>query len=118
MILSQVSICCERILSESRVDPRHFKFFAFRKIAQAVLCAYYNGAGFYQEKRGMLLNKIYVSFIVGRPTRLNKKTYRLKTCLLLVAFVSACAQAPVQGQAPRSPTPASVKGVVDVQTIA
>ncbi len=66
----------------------------------------------------MLLNKIYVSFIVGRPNRLNKKAYRLKTCLLLVAFVSACAQAPVQGQAPRSPTPASVKGVVDVQTIA
>jgi glucose/arabinose dehydrogenase len=66
----------------------------------------------------MLLNKIYVWFIVGRPTRLNKKPYRLKTCLLLVAFVSGCAQAPVQGQAPRSPTPASVKGVVDVQTIA
>jgi len=70
------------------------------------------------KEKEQLLNKIYVSFIVGRPTRLNKKTYRLKTCLLLVAFVSACAQAPVQGQAPRSPTPASVKGVVDVQTIA
>jgi glucose/arabinose dehydrogenase len=66
----------------------------------------------------MLLNKICVWFIVGRPTRLNKKPYGLKICLLIVAFVSACAQTPVQGQAPRSPTPASVKGVVDVQTIA
>ena len=46
----------------------------------------------------MLLNKIYVSFIVGRPTRLNKKPYRLKTCLLLVAFVSA--YAPTAGARP------------------
>jgi aldose sugar dehydrogenase len=66
----------------------------------------------------MLLNEIYVLFIVGRPTHLNKEPYYLKTCLLLVAFVSACAPTPVQGQAPRSPTPASIKGVVDVQTIA
>ena len=40
------------------------------------------------------------------------------TYLLLVAFVTACAPAPGQAQAPRSPTPASVKGVVNVQTIA
>jgi glucose/arabinose dehydrogenase len=38
--------------------------------------------------------------------------------LLLVAFVTACAPSQGQAQAPRSPTPASVKGVVEVQTIA
>ena len=38
--------------------------------------------------------------------------------LLLIAFVLADAPSLVQAQAPRSPTPASVKGVVDVQTIA
>ena len=66
----------------------------------------------------MLLNRAYVSFIVTLPTRLNTKVYCLKTCLLLAALVSACAPTPLQGQAPRSPTPASVQGVVDVQAIA
>ena len=66
----------------------------------------------------MLLNRIYVSFIVGRPTRLNTKAYYLKTCLLLIGLVSACAPTPLQGQAPRSPTPLSATGVVDVQPIA
>ena len=37
--------------------------------------------------------------------------------LLLAACVIAGAPSPVQAQAPRSPTPASVKGVVTVQTI-
>ena len=37
---------------------------------------------------------------------------------MLIAFVLAGAPSLVQAQAPRSPTPASVKGVVDVQTIA
>jgi len=66
----------------------------------------------------MLLNRAYGSFIVTLPTRLNTKVYCLKTCLLLAALVSACAPTPLQGQAPRSPTPASVQGVVDVQAIA
>lgn len=38
--------------------------------------------------------------------------------LVLIAFALAGAPLPVQAQAPRSPTPASVKGVVDVETIA
>jgi len=65
----------------------------------------------------MLLNRTYVSFIVALLKRLNTKAYCLKACLLLVALVSACAPTPLQGQAPRSPTPASVQGVVDVQVI-
>jgi aldose sugar dehydrogenase len=39
-------------------------------------------------------------------------------CLVLIASLMAGVPSPVQAQAPRSPTPASVKGVVDVQTIA
>ena len=66
----------------------------------------------------MLLNRAYVSFIVTLPTWLNTKVHCLKTCLLLAAVVSACVPTPLQGQAPRSPTPASVQGVVDVQAIA
>ena len=43
---------------------------------------------------------------------------RLKVMyLLLIACLMVGAPSPVQAQAPRSPTPASVKGVVDVQTI-
>jgi aldose sugar dehydrogenase len=38
--------------------------------------------------------------------------------LLLIACLMVGAPSPVQAQAPRSPTPAPVKGVVDVQTIA
>ena len=38
--------------------------------------------------------------------------------LLLIACVLAGVPSPVLAQAPRSPTPASVKGIVDVQTIA
>jgi len=49
---------------------------------------------------------------------LNTKSYYLKTCLLLIGLVSACAPTPLQGQAPRSPTPLSATGVVDVQPIA
>ncbi len=36
---------------------------------------------------------------------------------VLLAWISGCAPGPVQGQAPRSPTPSSVAGVVQVQTI-
>jgi glucose/arabinose dehydrogenase len=46
---------------------------------------------------------------ISRVTRLSP---------LLIAFVTACAPSPGQAQAPRSPTPASVTGVVQVQTIA
>ncbi len=56
--------------------------------------------------------------LISHPTRLSSQPYCVKTCLLLVAFVTACASSPGQAQAPRSPTPASVKGVVNVQTIA
>jgi aldose sugar dehydrogenase len=38
--------------------------------------------------------------------------------LVLIAFALVSAPSLIQAQAPRSPTPASVKGVVDVQTIA
>ena len=41
----------------------------------------------------------------------------VKLSLVLVGL-TGCASAPVQGQAPRSPTPASVNGIVQVQTIA
>ena len=37
---------------------------------------------------------------------------------LVLGGLTGCASAPVQGQAPRSPTPASVNGIVQVQTIA
>jgi len=55
---------------------------------------------------------------VSHPTRLSSKLSCLKICLLLVVFVAACASSPGQAQAPRSPTPASVKGIVNVETIA
>jgi glucose/arabinose dehydrogenase len=38
--------------------------------------------------------------------------------LMLGGCLTACAPSPVQGQAPRSPTPASVKGALGVQAIA
>ena len=41
----------------------------------------------------------------------------LKLSLLLVGL-TACGSGPAQGQAPRSPTPASVNGIVQVQSIA
>ena len=37
---------------------------------------------------------------------------------LVLGGLTGCASAPVQGQAPRSPTPASVTGIVQVQSIA
>jgi len=55
---------------------------------------------------------------ISHLTRLSSKPYCLKTCLLLVVFVTACTSSPGQAQAPRSPTPAPAKGVVNVQTIA
>lgn len=39
-------------------------------------------------------------------------------CLMLGAWTMGCAPSPVQGQAPRSPTPASTQGVLGVETIA
>ena len=65
----------------------------------------------------MLRNRAYGSFILTLPSRLNARSHCLKTCLL-VALLSACAPTPLQGQAPRSPTPASLQGIVDVQVIA
>jgi glucose/arabinose dehydrogenase len=43
--------------------------------------------------------------------------HRLKLSLMLACLVG-CAPLPAEGQAPRSPTPASVNGAVQVQTIA
>ncbi len=55
-----------------------------------------------------------IFFFGGRATELPPTLISL----VLVAFVLAGAPLLVQAQAPRSPTPVSVKGVVDVQTIA
>jgi glucose/arabinose dehydrogenase len=55
-----------------------------------------------------------IFFFGGRATELPPTL----ASLVLIAFVLASAPLLVQAQAPRSPTPASVKGVVDVQTIA
>jgi len=49
--------------------------------------------------------------------RMRLVGHRLKLSLLLSCFVG-CAPSPVQGQAPRSPTPASINGGMQVQTIA
>src|SRR5262245_20981000 len=52
---------------------------------------------------------------------MSRRTTELQPTLisfLLIACVLAGVPSPVLAQAPRSPTPASVKGVVDVQTIA
>ncbi len=57
------------------------------------------------------------SFINGRPMRLRLKLCCLRILPLLAAWLVGCAPGPVQGQAPRSPTPPSVQGVVQVQTI-
>jgi glucose/arabinose dehydrogenase len=46
----------------------------------------------------------------------SPNAYWLKLSLLLVCLIG-CAPGPVQGQAPRSPTPASVAGVVQAQTV-
>jgi glucose/arabinose dehydrogenase len=53
-------------------------------------------------------------FIAGCFTDLRPKSI----ALALVAGLTSCAPLPAQGQAPRSPTPGSVKGALTVQTIA
>ena len=72
----------------------------------------------------MLPNKRSVSLVSARPERLKSKTFRklssadcFKLSLLFV-WLTGCAPGPVQGQAPRSPTPASVNQIVQVQSIA
>ena len=72
----------------------------------------------------MFPNKHSASFVTVRSKLLQSKSYLrlasadcLKLSLLLVG-VTACAPGPVQGQAPRSPTPASVNRIVQVQSIA
>jgi glucose/arabinose dehydrogenase len=71
----------------------------------------------------MLPNKRCVPFVTSRAEQLNFKpccslpnAYWLKLSLLLACLIG-CAPGPVQGQAPRSPTPASVAGVVQAQTV-
>jgi glucose/arabinose dehydrogenase len=53
-------------------------------------------------------------FIAGCFTDLRLKSI----CLALLAGLTSCAPLRAQGQAPRSPTPGSVKGALTVQTIA
>ena len=62
----------------------------------------------------MSLVKSAILFMNRRATELQPTL----VSLLLIACVLAGAPSPVLAQAPRSPTPASAKGVVDVQTIA
>jgi aldose sugar dehydrogenase len=54
-----------------------------------------------------------VILIIGRRATGLRPAY-----LVLIACMLVVASSPLQAQAPRSPTPASVQGVVDVQTIA
>jgi glucose/arabinose dehydrogenase len=72
----------------------------------------------------MFLNKRSVWFVNAGKERLKSKSSGQlaiadcrKLSLLLVSLMG-CAPGPVQGQAPRSPTPASVNGIVQVQSIA
>jgi glucose/arabinose dehydrogenase len=72
----------------------------------------------------MFSNKHSASFVTDHLERLKSKSYRrlasvecLKLSLLLF-WLTGCAPGPVQGQAPRSPTPASVNQIVQVQSIA
>jgi glucose/arabinose dehydrogenase len=73
----------------------------------------------------MLQNKLSDLFVNDRPKTVSSKPYcglpiadGLKISLVLITcLLMACAPAPVQGQAPRSPTPGSVKGVVQVRSI-
>ena len=55
--------------------------------------------------------------LYSKFSRLLPGAYCLKLSLLLATLIG-CAPGPVQGQAQRSPTPSSVKGIVQVQTIA
>ncbi|MEO6162939.1 MAG: PQQ-dependent sugar dehydrogenase [Candidatus Binatia bacterium] len=72
----------------------------------------------------MFLNKRSVSFVTARAERLKSKSsgqLAIADCLklsLLIVGITGCAPGPVQGQAPRSPTPASVNQIVQVQSIA
>jgi glucose/arabinose dehydrogenase len=71
----------------------------------------------------MLQVKTAILSIRCRATRLSPRpyclfAYCLKVALVLLACTIVGAPSGVQAQAPRSPTPASIKGVVDVQTIA
>jgi len=72
----------------------------------------------------MLPSKRSDSFVAVHRKRLQSKSFgrssiadHSKLSLLLV-WLMGCAPGPVQGQAPRSPTPASLSGVVQVQSIA
>jgi glucose/arabinose dehydrogenase len=71
----------------------------------------------------MVPHNLHFPIVTPRPRQLNTKScgvspysYWLKLSLLLTCLIG-CAPGPVQGQAPRSPTPASVAGVVQAQTV-
>src|SRR5262249_37475547 len=57
--------------------------------------------------------KLAISFISYRASELQPTLVPL----MIIACAIVSSPVPVQAQAPRSPTPVSVKGVVDVQTI-
>ncbi len=72
----------------------------------------------------MFLNKRSVSCVTARKDRLKSKSsgqLAIANCRklsLLLVWLTGCAPGPVQGQAPRSPTPVSVNQIVQVQSIA
>lgn len=53
-----------------------------------------------------------------RPNCLSRLGEGLKILVAFIACSMGCTPSPLQAQAPRSPTPPSVKGIVDVQTVA
>jgi glucose/arabinose dehydrogenase len=65
----------------------------------------------------MLVKERSASSSTVNPIRLLSYRLNLKLFLLLFCFLG-CAPAPVQGQAPRSPTPTSMNGALEIQTIA
>jgi aldose sugar dehydrogenase len=65
----------------------------------------------------MLLNHAPISFM-ARYRKRNSITNVRTIHLLVILFASACAPPVAQAQAPRSPSPAPVKGVVAARTIA
>jgi len=72
----------------------------------------------------MCPNKHSASFVTVRSKLLQSKSrgqLYIADCLklsLLLVWLIGCSPGPVQGQAPRSPTPASVNRIVQVQSIA
>jgi aldose sugar dehydrogenase len=71
-----------------------------------------------QVKTAILSISCRATRLSPRPYSLLRIAYCLKMALVLIAGAIAGVPSAVQAQAPRSQTPASIKGVVDNQTIA